>query len=309
MIQSAMRFALLFVFLLGCATHGEARPTDADRALAFANHLFTAGDYYRAITEYERVIFYHGEDRETVATARFQIALAYQKGRQWAAAGEQFRALADSYAGSAHGARALFLLGETYYLQQDYTLAADAYDELLSRYPQADDADSARLRRGVCYLQLRRWELAATEFRATPPASPSFELTRQLADATDQYPDIPRKSPAVAAGLSAVLPGAGQLYVKRPKDALTSFLLNGLFIWGAVESFDHGNPVVGGILTAIESSWYAGNIYNAASSAHKYNRYQEQQFIDNLQAEFGLAWMPGAHDGHSVPLLAVRLHF
>lgn len=295
----------LLVFSLLSPAPGEAAELPADRALAFADHLFAQGDYYRAITEYERFLFYYPEAAEA-RTAEYQIALAYQKGEKWSQAIERFRALADRSGFGALRAKVLFQLGETRYLKKDYNLALDAYDEFLRSYPEDPDAGRAHIRRGICYLQLRDWPLAAAEFERLPEGSPEGGLSLQLVSETGKTPEIETKSPAWAASLSAVLPGAGQLYVGRPTDALTSFLLNGLFIWGAVEAFDNGNHVTAGMLTAFESAWYVGNIYNAASSAHKYNRHKEQEFIERLQGDFGISCL---RDGQGHNLLALTMHF
>jgi hypothetical protein len=56
----------------------------------------------------------------------------------------------------------------------------------------------------------------------------------------------------VAAGLAALLPGSGHLYAGHPKDALTSFLLNGAFIAGAAAAIRNGYPITGGILSFFE---------------------------------------------------------
>lgn len=304
MTKSLTITALLILALHG-PTRGEALELTAEKTLAFADQLFEQGDYYRAITEYERVLFYY-PDNAAASSARYQIALAYQKGEKWAPALERFRALADRPAGEPLAAQALYQLGETYYLKKDYPLALDVFDEFLRRYPEDPETDAARIRRGGCYLQLRNWEMAAMEFEHLPEGSPARQVSFQLRGEAGNPPEIKSKSPVLAASLSAVLPGAGQLYVERPTDALTSFLLNGLFIWGAVESFDHGNYATGGLLTAIESTWYVGNIYNAANSAHKYNRYQEQEFIERLQGEFGIACIQDRQGRH---LLALNFRF
>jgi hypothetical protein len=80
-----------------------------------------------------------------------------------------------------------------------------------------------------------------------------------------------------------VVPGAGHLYTERPRDALVAFLLNGTFIWAAVELFDDEKYVAGGIVTFFELGWYSGNIYSAVSSTHKYNRRVKEEFLQNLK--------------------------
>jgi hypothetical protein len=52
-----------------------------------------------------------------------------------------------------------------------------------------------------------------------------------------------------------------------------------------VESFQHKNYVVGGILTFFELGWYSGNIYSAVSSAHKYNQRKKKEYLDSLEKD------------------------
>jgi TM2 domain-containing membrane protein YozV len=102
--------------------------------------------------------------------------------------------------------------------------------------------------------------------------------------------DLPKKSPATAGTLAAIIPGAGHLYTERPRDALVAFLLNGAFIWGAIELFRHDNYVAGGIVTFFEIGWYTGNIYSAVSSAHKYNKKKREDFLERLKEIISLSF-------------------
>ncbi|NIQ96269.1 MAG: tetratricopeptide repeat protein, partial [Desulfuromonadales bacterium] len=133
------------------------------------------------------------------------------------------------------------------------------------------------------YLEEDRFEEAKEQLQRL-----SGETPRQLSAKLPAFAGLPRKSPKLAGGLSAVLPGAGQLYVGRPRDASLAFLLNAAFILGIVESFDDGNEVVGAILLFFEGGWYTGNIFNAANGAHKYNRDVRQEFLDDLRPRFGV---------------------
>ena len=80
-----------------------------------------------------------------------------------------------------------------------------------------------------------------------------------------------KKDPGTASALNAILPGAGYLYVGQKQSALTSFLLNGLFI-GATYLFLHNNNYPAGIITlSFEAGWYLGGIYGAGEQAKLYN--------------------------------------
>jgi tetratricopeptide (TPR) repeat protein len=294
---------LLVMLLFGHAALAEEMP--AEKMLSFADSLFERGDYYRAITEYERVIFFY-PNHPVARTARFQIASAYLKGDRLDQAIERFRAINQDQPDETLGRLAYFMLGEAYLQKREYDRAADVFSSYLERYPGDERADASRLKLGWSYLRQGNWRQAAEEFQKLPPDSPLHAQAEGLADGSRSYPDIPKKSPALAGGLSAVLPGAGQLYVERPGDALVSFLLNGAFIWATVEAFHNDNNVTGGILLFFESGWYLGNIYNAVSGAHKYNRRSDQQYLDGLQSRYGIAYF---HDGNGRNMVGLTMRF
>jgi hypothetical protein len=102
-----------------------------------------------------------------------------------------------------------------------------------------------------------------------------------------------------------MLPGAGHLYVGRPAEAATSFLLNGLFIWGAVAAFTHDSPVLGGILVFFELGWYQGGIRSAAAAAREVNAEEERRYRQELRRDYRLSF--GVFPGRDQVLFAVRL--
>jgi hypothetical protein len=118
---------------------------------------------------------------------------------------------------------------------------------------------------------------------------------------------VPQKSPTAAGILAAVLPGAGHVYTERYRDAAIAFVLNAAFIWGMVESFQHNNNVVGGILTFFELGWYSGNIYSAVASAHKYNKKEREQYLNELEKGSDLA--VGVSFRGETPVLFLRYVF
>jgi hypothetical protein len=93
------------------------------------------------------------------------------------------------------------------------------------------------------------------------------------------------------------VPGGGQLYCARYQDALTAFLINAGLIWAAWEAFDNELYALGGVIGFVEFGFYAGNIYSASASAHKYNRDRSADFRDYLnqrrQTPLSLAPAPG----------------
>lgn len=292
---SALIFlAALFCAAVAAATQQAAAQQSAGEMMSFADSLFAQGDYYRAITEYERVIFFYPKD-PLAKTARFQIAESYFKGKKFDEAIDKFSGIARDYRNEEVGIRALFRTGEVFYKKRDYRNAADTFGRFIAAYPKDPRADAARMKLGWSHLEQGDWTRAEEEFRGLPADSLLRGKADLLAEEVKHYPDIPKRSPVLAGIMSGIVPGAGQLYINRPKDALISLLLNGGFIWGTVESFEHENYATGGVLGFFALSWYTGNIYNAINGAYKYNRRSKEGFLKSLHDRFDLSYR---HEGH-----------
>ena len=101
-----------------------------------------------------------------------------------------------------------------------------------------------------------------------------------------------KKSPALAGTLS-IIPGGGQLYTHRPKDAAVAFVLSVGTFWAAHDAFDNDQNALGSLLAVIGLGFYAGNIYGAVTSAHKYNRNATEEFIENLKRNTKIRFSAG----------------
>lgn len=301
-------FAALLLFL--CATPAAALAADRDndlspdKVLSFADRLYDERDYYRAISEYERFLFLAPGDSRA-RTARYQIAMCYLQGERHDEAIRMFRKIAEEQPRDGTVRQAQLGIAEALYLKRRYDQSTEAYLEYLRIYPDAPDRDNVRLRIGWSRLRQGNWRDAGAEFDKVPPDSPLSGQAQWLAAESRAYPDRPEKSPALAGGLSAVLPGAGQYYVGRERDALVSFLLNGIFGWATLEAVHNRSRTTAGVLLFFESGWYFGNVYNAVSSAYKYNRDRRQEHLDRMSNQYGLSLR---HDGGGT-VLAFALGF
>ncbi len=88
--------------------------------------------------------------------------------------------------------------------------------------------------------------------------------------------------------MSAILPGSGQLYCRRPRDAAAAFGVTGLFAWAGWEAWNEDLKVTSGLIGLLGLGWYMGNIYNAVSDAHLFNRRERERFIEDWKGRFGL---------------------
>lgn len=104
----------------------------------------------------------------------------------------------------------------------------------------------------------------------------------------DRQAALPRKSPWLAAGLSAVVPGLGRVYIGRWPDGLFSFLLVGLVGGFAAHGFyeDGQSSVRGWILGSTAALFYVGNVYGSAVGALAQRRDAEDALMKEIERDY-----------------------
>ena len=293
---------LIFLFLLALSPADTMAAKSTENAagqgnyqinkielLSFADSLHDEGDYYRAITEYKRLIF-HFPSSKAAIRAGFKIAVSYMGGKRYEAAISELKKFRQLYPDDPLAIEALFLIAEAFYSLGNYDAALKYFkkvelDAIATK--SGDMKERAAAARGWCLARKGSWEAAAAVYDSLQDGESGLKygkLTKDLKAASK----LPQKSPALAGTLSAIIPGSGQLYLGRKQDALVAFLLNGVFIAGAMESFRKGEDATGAILLFFEAGWYAGNIYSATSGAHKYNKKSKEDLLYKLERKYSL---------------------
>jgi tetratricopeptide (TPR) repeat protein len=273
-----------------------------DIYLDFAEHLFKQADYYRAITEAKRFLYLHPDDPRQ-ADAHMLIARSYYEAGQYENARESYlRVIAQSDRLDL-AAEAVMELGRTMERLDPQKEAPDYYRSMIAEpnlpFENAEQLkNAARYRLGWLHLDSGHWRDAEKTFTAIGLDDPLKNSADQLARLALEGESLPSKSPQAAGLMSALLPGAGQLYVGRYTDAAIAFCLNAAFLWGTVEAYQSESWAVFGLLGLFETAWYGGNIYNAVNGAHIHNREVREDFLKKVKQQHGwrLGYSP-KHDG------------
>ena len=284
-LSLSLAFTYLFLILPASALPVEIT-LDSEAQFQFARQTMDRGEYMRAIAEYERFIYFFPED-EKVPQARYLIGYCYLEAKEYGSARKALEEVYGRYSSRPVGAKALFLMGESYYRQGFLKEAQQSFKKVIETYPDLEVKDAARYRLGWSQMKEDKWGEASGSFLMVDKSSLLYPNAQDLAKMSLKGEALPYKKPTTA-GVLAVLPGLGHLYCERPKDALVSFLLNGLTIWAAIEAFDEDLEVLGGMLLLLEAGWYTGNIYSAVNSAHKYNRKVRNDFRQSLPDRLNL---------------------
>jgi len=285
-LSNCILFSLLSLFLiplfLPIPSYAQAQIyLSPDRQFRFADTYFEKGEYFRAIGEYERFIFFFPKDTR-VKLALFRIGMAYFKGERFRQAIDSFRKVIDLYPSTELAINSWFKISESHVRLKEYNAALLNLTNLIRITHEDSIRDEAYYRMGWVYLEMGDWEKAHASFDQISPDNKRKYRLKRLFDEMDKKKRIKLKKP-VTAGILSILPGLGHLYCERYRDGLVSFLVNGLLIFAAHEAFSENQEVLGGIISFVELGFYTGNIYSAVSCAHKYNRDVQNRFLLHLK--------------------------
>src|SRR5215510_14843887 len=100
----------------------ETDSFSADQLFIFAEQLMREGEYFRAITEYRRFLFYYPDDPRR-AMVHFSIGLAFYRGESYVEALQTFQEVMQRYPNTTYGRQAWLWQGESLIRQGQYTTA------------------------------------------------------------------------------------------------------------------------------------------------------------------------------------------
>lgn len=277
-------FALLFPFSQSFA--GPVLTINPDKQFDFAQHCFLSEEYFRAIDEYKRFIYFFPED-DRVRTAMYKIGMSYFNSKSFNDAINFFNTMIDKYSDTVFSmtdlcTKAYLMISKCHIHLNESGSAVICLNNLIAITDDIDVKDEAYYQTGWIYLEKASWEKARINFAKISPQSKNKYQLKRLSTELDRAKLIERKSPQTA-GFLSIIPGAGFLYCERYQDAMIAFLLNAGLMYAAYESFDDDKYALGGVITFLEVGFYAGNFYGAITSAHKYNRSKTGQFVDELK--------------------------
>ena len=119
-----------------------------------------------------------GEGERTAYNGAFD---ALKAGR-YADSARLFQAFLDNYPNGTYTPNALYWLGESYYVTQNYALAQAQFQALLDRYPTHDKSAGALLKVGLSQQGLRQLDAAEATYNKVLGKYPGTEAARVADD-------------------------------------------------------------------------------------------------------------------------------
>ncbi|MBB6241539.1 tol-pal system protein YbgF [Rhodanobacter sp. MP1X3] len=121
------------------------------------------------------------------AAAAYDVAFKAIRAGDYVSASRDFRGFIQKYPSDALTPNAFYWLGESYYATMNYQVALDAFQHLLTQFPQSEKAPDALLKLGYSQLELKQMPQAkatltsvASKYPGSKAAGLAQERLRQI---------------------------------------------------------------------------------------------------------------------------------
>ena len=245
-------------FFYGYSAVGEESP------LSLGSHFFILGNYDAAVTEYKRFLFFHPDAPRAGETYR-NIGIAYREQGYWQEAVAAMRAAVQHASNLEEKSKYQLELAVILIANQNSDLGRLELIKVMMRNPSTPLYRRALFLQAVAYIYQFRWEEAREMLR-------NYTTDEKLDTLLENAVNVPRKSTRLAKVLSAILPGAGQVYAGDWRNGLNALALNSvlgyLTVDAALDRHYVDAALWGGI---VFSRYYRGNIFRAEEAVKQFN--------------------------------------
>lgn len=244
----------------------------------YADNLFKTKQYFDAITEYKRLLFFDSK-KEYAYDVNLKIGKAYKAGAKLDEAINYFAIAEMNASAQAQKSNAKIEIIKTNILRRTTDRALQLLNELENDKSSAIEKDSLNYWRGWAYIFADDWKKAGEYFAKIN----SYNELKLLCNKVENE----KVSVTFAKVISYILPGAGQIYAGHFGSGLLSLGYNVLFGYLAINSFASDRIFDGaavGLLLWLR--FYRGNIQNAESFAIEKNIETSNNALRYLQNNY-----------------------
>lgn len=252
---------LVLFFCLIITLKGNAQDLyNLQSSILFAEYLFKTQQYDYAAKEYERILFLNPKND----TIKLNLIISYRKTGNFSLAISRAEQLYTS----------ISFYPPPFSLEYSKLLLADASHDKLKLFLESnaslEEQDKIQLEL-TSELFNRNWSAAQILQRKLD--SLHFVSNETYKNIIEEGMNLKYKSPALAVGLSAIVPGSGKFYTKDWKDGLISLIGISASTFQSYRGFSkYGTSsgrgwVYGGLALGL----YAGNLYGSHKAAKRYN--------------------------------------
>lgn len=264
------------ILLIFCASTLFAQE-HVERQFNFAEKLFEAGDYYDAVTEYKRALFFD-ESGKYDYVANYKIAMSFKYGARFDNAIHYFDKSIKNAENDKDRFRSITQKARCNILRKTPQKAIEILQNTSIKFGKAY-RKQIDYWMGWSYIFEDNWETADSVFSNYSEFNELSKLCKKITN--DKY------SVSFAKVISYILPGAGQFYTGHYLSGILSLGWNALWGYYSVKAFT-SERVFDGIVISnlLWFRFYRGNIQNAAKFAEIENARIYNQGLDYLQKNY-----------------------
>lgn len=244
----------------------------------YANTLYKSGNYFDAITEFKRLLFFDNGNKY-LSEANFLIAKCYKAGAKFDAAIKYFSIAEMNSNSNELKIESKFQIVRTNILRRTTNRALEILDELEKSVSNKVLLDSIYYWRGWTHIFADDWKNASAAFA-------KINSNHELKNLCDKV--IKDKvSVTFTKVISYILPGSGQIYTGNFLQGIMSLGWNILGGYLTINSFAEDRIFDGALLgSLIWLRFYRGNVQNAGDSAIQKNLEVSNKALKFLQFEY-----------------------
>lgn len=270
-LKRSIVFLLVILLSLFCSSIAPAE----DTLLGLGDYFLSFGNYDAAITEYKRFLFFEPDDT-CVGEVYYNMGLAYRAQGLWEEAIAAMRTAVHHATDRETESEYQIVLAVTLIANQNYDLAQLELIKVTMHAPSARLYRRALFLQAVAYLYQFRWKEASKALQ-------NYTADERLDTLFTLAINTPQKSVKNAKILSAILPGAGQVYAGNWLDGLNALVLNSAIGFLAVDSALDGHYVDATLwATTIFFRYYHGNLYHAGKAVEAFNEEVSRQAAEKI---------------------------
>jgi TM2 domain-containing membrane protein YozV len=267
--------ALLLFFFLSSESKAQS---GLERQYNFADSLFSSGNYFDAVTEFKRLLFFD-EQNKYAFDANYKIALSYKAGAYFENAIKYFTLAKNNSNEKEKIWESEIQIIRCNILRKKNEQTLKMIREL--EKGNLTDEKNAELNywRGWSFMLADKWDSAYVYFSLTDEGKELTEFSKTVID--EKY------SVTFAKVISYFLPGAGQIYAGRYVSGLLSLGWNALFGYFTINAFV-SDRIFDGIAVGalLWLRFYRGNIQNAEKFAVENNVEIANNMLEFIQNNY-----------------------
>ena len=232
----------------------------------FADHLMQEEEYYRSITEYERINSYFPDNSEYIENL-IKIAKCYYLA-------DHFIESVDSYKNilkiEPRNKEAIFNIIKTYSQISYFYESNDEIEKYLYKF-NGKERDELLLYSALNFIYLEKYDEAIEQLdsiKNTDLQKKSNEFKKIILNNTPL--DYKKKSTAILAGI--LIPGSGYIYTKRYQTGFASLIVNSILFYMTYDCFKNDKEGLGIMSGIFFASFYMGSIYGSIQVVDYYNK-------------------------------------